>query len=334
MPRFSIILPVRNGGEYIKDCIASILSQELNDFELLILDNCSTDGTSEWLKLIKDPRVRIFFSEKPLSIEENWGRVLLLKKSEFMTLIGHDDILNSDYLSEIYKLINEYPDATLYQTHFNYIDRRGELIRKCRPMLPVEYGDSLLQNCLRRNIDLMGTGYVMRSKDYDAIGGIPDYPNLLFADFELWINLTLRGYKVTSAKTCFSFRLHNSTTSSSADIRIQDAFERLVLFLVKLNNGNRELETVISQHASDFLIFYCQGFVHRLLRTPQSERQGISVKLTIEKFERFSRQLNVADTFKPRKRLSIRIACLLDRYRLGRGLFLLWKKLYPKPILK
>lgn len=201
-------------------------------------------------------------------------------------------------------------------------------------MLPLEYGDSLLQNCLRRNIDLMGTGFVMRSKDYDAIGGIPDYPNLLFADFELWINLTLSGYKATSAKNCFSFRLHNSTTSSSADIRIQDAFERLVLFLVKLSNGNREPETVISQYASDFLIFYCQGFVHRLLRTPQSERQGLSVKLTIEKFERFARQLNVADTFKPRKRLSIRIACLLDRYGLGRSLFLLWKKLYPKPILK
>ena len=40
------------------------------------------------------------------------------------------------------------------------------------------------------SIDTMGTGYMMRSKDYDAVGGMPAYPNLLFADHALWIKLT------------------------------------------------------------------------------------------------------------------------------------------------
>jgi len=45
--RFSIILPVRNGGEYVKQCINSILSQTVSDFDFLILDNCSIDDSTE-----------------------------------------------------------------------------------------------------------------------------------------------------------------------------------------------------------------------------------------------------------------------------------------------
>ena len=49
MKKFSIILPVRNGGEYVKDCVRSILSQTVDEFDLIVLDNCSTDGTVEWI---------------------------------------------------------------------------------------------------------------------------------------------------------------------------------------------------------------------------------------------------------------------------------------------
>jgi len=53
---------------------------------------------------------------------------------------------------------------------------------------------------LAGNIDNMGTGYMMRSADYDAAGGIPLYPNLLFADFELWIQLPFVAIKPRHSK--------------------------------------------------------------------------------------------------------------------------------------
>ena len=51
--RYSIILPVRNGGDYAKECVKGILSQTYSDFNLLVLDNNSNDGTLEWIKSIK-----------------------------------------------------------------------------------------------------------------------------------------------------------------------------------------------------------------------------------------------------------------------------------------
>ncbi len=61
MTRFSICLPVRNGMPYVKDCVQHILQQTCGDFELLILDNQSTDGTAEWLRSLTDPRISMSY---------------------------------------------------------------------------------------------------------------------------------------------------------------------------------------------------------------------------------------------------------------------------------
>ena len=80
MNRYSIILPVYNGGEYFKECVFSILSQTYACFDLHVLDNHSTDGSSEWIKTLKDPRIKIYRSESFLSMEENWKRILDIPK--------------------------------------------------------------------------------------------------------------------------------------------------------------------------------------------------------------------------------------------------------------
>src|SRR5688500_18219442 len=96
--KYSVILPVRNGGEYVKECVNSILSQTYTGFNLHVLDNCSSDGTYEWISSINDSRIVIHRSETPLTIEKNWERVLSISKNEFITLIGHDDVLDGNYL--------------------------------------------------------------------------------------------------------------------------------------------------------------------------------------------------------------------------------------------
>ena len=71
MAKYSVILPVRNGGKYVQECIQSILHQTLPDLNLLVLDNCSSDGTLEYVRSLHDERIEIYPAESPLSIEEN-----------------------------------------------------------------------------------------------------------------------------------------------------------------------------------------------------------------------------------------------------------------------
>ncbi len=334
MAKYSVILPVHNGGHYLKDCVKSILAQTYTNFNLVILENASSDDTLSWLTSLKDDRILIIPSTSLLTIEENWQRITSVPKNEFITLIGHDDILYADFLQQIDSLVNKYPDARLYHTHFNLIDAGGEIIRPSKKMQAYFTFNELLESFLTQQIDSMGTGYVMRAKDYDAMDGIPvKYPSLLFADFDLWLRLAEKGGMAVASETCFAFRIHQSTTGTSQDVKLHKALGIYVEFLKSLTVKNGIAKKIITDHAGTMLLFYCKGFSHRLLRTDIEKRNGLTVDHFIEETRKFALQLGV-NNYHPEKVRSIQLARLIDQSSILRKLFLAFKKLVPKPVSK
>jgi glycosyltransferase involved in cell wall biosynthesis len=213
--KFSVILPVRNGMPHIIDAVSSVLNQTFDNFELHILDNKSTDGTLEWCKSIDDVRVKVSVSNDPLNIEDSWGRIANIDKSEFITMFAHDDILFPEFLENIDGLIRKYPDAKLYQTNGELIDNKGSLIRECRPINEVETSHAYLKARFSSNRDVFGTGYVMRAEAYDRLGGIPKFNKLSFADDALWLMLIDDGYKACCKLKSFQVRIHENSTSAT-----------------------------------------------------------------------------------------------------------------------
>jgi glycosyltransferase involved in cell wall biosynthesis len=332
MSKYSIILPVRNGGEYIKQCVYSVLAQKHADFNFLILDNASSDGTLEWLQSLNDERIKIYPSNNSLSIEQNWARVVEVPKNEYISLIGHDDILYPDFLKTIDDLIQSNPSASLFHTHFNFIDADGNILRSCKPMKSSYNGSEFLEAFMNSTIDSMGTGYVMRSKDYDAVNGIPlKYPGLLFADFELWVKLANINRVIISNNSLFAFRVHQSATSKSLDGNLHTALKIFVSFLSDLIKKDEKMKLVISQSGATFLLNYCKSYSHRLLRTDLKKREGLTVTNFINESNFLARKLEVEENYHPDKMFSIRLAKIIDNYSLFRNIFLLIKRIYPKP---
>jgi glycosyltransferase involved in cell wall biosynthesis len=334
MLKFSIILPVKNGGEYFKECVNSILSQTVPDFNLVILENCSNDGSPQWIRSLGDPRITMIEAEHSLSIEENWARITSLKKNEFITLIGHDDLLDNNYLEVMNALIQEHPGATLYQAHFRLIDSKGKFIRSCKPMEAKQEDHEFLSSVLQNQFDLFGTGFMLRSADYDAAGGIPDYPNLLFADFELWMEVTKKGYKATAEKECFSYRIHQSTTKTSSDLKMHAAFKRFITYLQKIRQRDNRINAVIQEQFLTFLNAYTKGLSHRLIRSPLTDRNGLSVKKFIDETHQYATLLVPGKPYHPEKDLSIKLASFIDSNSFTGKLFRFWKKIYSRPVLK
>jgi len=251
-----------------------------------------------------------------------------------MTLIGHDDVLDKDYLLTMNNLINKHPQSSLYQTHFRYIDSDGKIIGKCKPMAEVQAPSEVVHNFLCNKIDLMGTGFMMRSRDYDAIGGIPAYPNLLFADMELWIELARKKYLAVAPDEVFSYRKHvSSTTSSSSDARFLSSFDRLVNYFSELKEKDPSVADVIERDSTELLRQYCQGLTHRLLRTPKKERQIARVADVINQFREYGKKLG-SKNFEPLNYESIKMGKMIDDNSILNFLFLAFKKIYNKPILK
>ncbi len=334
MHKFSIILPVRNGGQYVKYCVQSLLAQTYQQYNIIILDNNSNDGTVEWLQSLQHQKIIIYTSSQSLTIEQNWARALEVPTNEFITLIGHDDILKPDFLATIEQLICLHPNASLYHTHFNFIKANGSIHRPCKPMNNCIQLHELLTGFLNQSIDSMGTGYVMRFLHYQAIAGIPTkYPNLLFADFELWINATAKGYMVVSPKNCFAFRVHQSVTSTTADSLLHKALSMYVDFLQTLKNNSAVCKNAIDTNALQFLLSYVKGFCHRLLRTDFKSRYPLTVKSFVKSTYLLADKLDIKAVYFPKKKASIWIAIFIDSNPLTRTLFLWVKKVFKKAIL-
>jgi glycosyltransferase involved in cell wall biosynthesis len=317
----------------MKECIGSILQQTFQNLELIVLDNASTDGTTDWLRSIGDDRVKLYYSPESLTIEDNWKRALTVPKSTYMTLIGHDDILHPYFLAEINQLIEAHPEASLFTSRFTYIDSNGHVIREGKVKVGVQTPEGFLSDLLQNQVDIMGSGFVMRSADYEKLGGIPDYPSLLFADFELWFNLAKIGYKVVADKNLFAFRIHQSTTTVSADIKMQDAFGRLMYFLNSLKSDPK-FNAVIKAHGIGFINFYCKGLAHRLLRTDKNKRGGLTVKGFLDQCRQYAELLVPGSNYNPEAQVSVKLAKWIDSTSAGRKLFLLFKRTYNKPLMR
>jgi glycosyltransferase involved in cell wall biosynthesis len=256
--QFLIVLPVRNGGEHLKACVASIVAQLHKHFRLVVLENASTDDTPRWLRQLQDPRISVWKSPVPLQIEENWARIRQLDLSEeFMTIIGHDDLLDPGYLSQMSALIDAHPDAGLYQSHFRLIDKHGRRLRRCLPMPARESAEGFLGARLRLRRDSFGTGYMFRASDYVRVGGIPPYKKLIFADDALWLELMHGSYKATLAREMFSYRLHAGGTSHSPDWRSTfDALACYLDFLKSYGQSDRGVQSALQHGLADYMTFW------------------------------------------------------------------------------
>lgn len=98
-PKYSIIVPVFNGMPYLKACIESIVSQVYTDYELIISDDNSTDGSREYLQSINHPNVKVLLPEKGKSMAEHWEWALSFARGEWQIFVGQDDGLQKYFFN-------------------------------------------------------------------------------------------------------------------------------------------------------------------------------------------------------------------------------------------
>lgn len=132
-PMFSIIIPTYNVKEYLKKCIESIESQEYSDFEIILVDDGSTDGTSEICDALSDKYQNIFLihqSNMGLSIARNTG--IEKAKGQYCMLVDSDDFICQNSLKKLAECIKErkYPDVVAIK-NIDYDIKSGEM-KECR----------------------------------------------------------------------------------------------------------------------------------------------------------------------------------------------------------
>ena len=130
-PVISVVMPVHNALPYLHQSINSIVGQTLGDFEFVILDDASSDGSSELLQAWaqKDERIKIHRSEKRLGLSASSNAVVRKATSPIIARMDADDVAHPDRLKRQWEVMNERPDAVVVGTLCDGIDSSGRRVR-------------------------------------------------------------------------------------------------------------------------------------------------------------------------------------------------------------
>jgi hypothetical protein len=115
--RYSVLLPTRNGGAFLRACIDSVLAQDYDDFELVISDNANTDETPAVLSDYRShPRVRLVRLDEAVPVTDNWNVAYRNSLGDYILMMGDDDFLLPGYFRRMDLLLERYssPDCIVY----------------------------------------------------------------------------------------------------------------------------------------------------------------------------------------------------------------------------
>jgi GT2 family glycosyltransferase len=166
-PRLSVVMPVHNALPFLEEALKSISGQSFSEFELVLFDDGSTDGSSAMLRTWQrtDPRVRLFESKKRLGPVGSARAAVAYSSAALIARMDADDVAHPDRLKQQIALIEKVPDLVLVGSLFQSIDREGRTVR------PPDYGRLLRHS---RFAPFPHSSVLFRREAYDRAGGYRD----------------------------------------------------------------------------------------------------------------------------------------------------------------
>jgi glycosyltransferase involved in cell wall biosynthesis len=207
-PKVSVVTSVYNGEKYIEECVQSILHQSFEDFEFILLDNGSTDGTAELLDRINDPRVRVVHQEN-LGISQSLNKGVHLARGELIVRLDADDVSYPHRLEHQVKFMDANKDYVLCGGGYQrWID--GSLSPQT---VPLPLTDHDIRRCLSRFNPIAHSAVVFRKDAFLQVGGYDRH--LLFTqDYDLWIRLMKIGKACNLEENLGFVRFYEASTWS------------------------------------------------------------------------------------------------------------------------
>lgn len=258
MKKVSVIMPNYNHAPYLKERMDSILSQDYPDFEVILIDDASTDGSVAILEeYAKDPRVKTFVRNETNSGNTfvQWERGLREATGEYVWIAESDDVAEPTLLSRLVEAIEE-KHATLAFCHSQWIDGEGKPIaRSLDPQWKKDFsmvGDLFVRRYLLGYCTICNASAVLFRRD--AAAAIDWYQVQQFTasgDRYVWIQIALQGRVAYVADSLNKFRQHTNKVSGGAEYKglniVQDhTIYQLMAPLLNLTNNERR--TICGYH--------------------------------------------------------------------------------------
>ena len=214
MPYFSVIVPLFNKEPFILETLKSIINQSFQDFEVILVDDGSTDFGLQEVKKLNDPRLKVFSQEnKGAGVTRNNG--INMANAPYIALLDADDSWHENHLLELKKQIDMFPNAGLYCN--NYEIFYSELVsRKAQFNFEFSKDCIIVKDYFKASIinSVAWTSAVAFSKNkFEDVGGFD--PKLKTAqDLDLWIRFALKYEVSFNPNITMSYKFHITNSLS------------------------------------------------------------------------------------------------------------------------
>ena len=250
-PAISLIMSVYNGEDYLAEAVESVLNQTFRDFELIIINDCSNDGTSEILQKYADAdeRVKVHTNEVNLRLPSSLNKAISLAKGKYIARMDADDICLPERLERQFEFMESHPDTALSSCRFMTLKNGAISSGGCGGR-----GDSeSIKALLLVTNPILHPGIIAKADVIRELGYDKNFT--CTEDMELWTRFVMAGYKVeVMSEYLMMYRLHDKQITETT-----------------LEKQHREVVALQKKYYSEFLSemseeraeFYIRGIYFR-----------------------------------------------------------------------
>ena len=257
-PKVSVLIPTYNYAHFLDETIGSVLNQTFTDYEIIIVDNHSTDNTDEVVaKYLVDRRISYYKNETNLGIAGNLNKCLEYSKGEYIKFLCADDKFHPEMLEKFVAVMEEYPSVSLITCDKEVFHSKSFVTRV--PLQHLQEGKKALLNTLNDHCWIGEPSSVMFRRKNLSVGKFTaDY--VMHIDWEMWLRVLSVGdcYIIPEALSCIRYH-PGQHARKMKKLQYILCFEEYMLakdvqlsnkFDYKLNGATADIKRAVRKRAS------------------------------------------------------------------------------------
>lgn len=250
----SVVIPLYNKEQSIASTLQTVLNQTYQDFEIVIVDDGSTDRSVEEVKKVADPRIRLIHQTNA-GVSAARNRSIEEAKGEYIAFLDADDEWKSDYLKTQYELTQKYPECSVFACNYEFKDTQGRVTPTIIRKLPFKGEDGILSNYFEiascSHPPLWTSAVIVKKSAIQSIGGfsigIKSGEDLL-----TWARLAVQE-KIAYSRKPLSFFCESESATDKSKAEMRYGSEGFVLQTL-LDLYNKKENTLYKEHLKQYII--------------------------------------------------------------------------------
>lgn len=255
MPLFSIVIPLYNKENAIEKTLKSVFNQSFTDYEVIVINDGSTDKSEEKVTLFSDERLQLISTEnKGVSQARNLG--ISESKGKLIAFLDADDYWFPTHLESLYQLHQNFPEAGLFATNYQFYYSKNKIVQPIFIDIPTEKWSGIVRDFFKSNMRFRlawTSATAVKKEVFETVGYFDENITLgAGEDTDMWIQIAL-NYPVAFDNEVSAYYQMSSENRISLSHTLERRFSKLEKFS-KEEKTNTSLKKYLDLYRSEFAL--------------------------------------------------------------------------------